>query len=190
MPIFLRKFATEPDLQRFHTYRELILGAHLREKGVNARYEIKVGKKTPDWVVLDNEGSPIETVDVFTLHQRREKGDEMAGAFREGQIWSGWIGIPPDHIYRKLEEKGNIYAAEPEVMNLPYVLAVFGEFTASIEPREIEEVLYRHHGGVFSHSPAIAGVIYFRQTGGDYEYTYFPNANSNHVSAIVTNSGG
>jgi hypothetical protein len=36
---FVRKFHRDKDDQNFHTFRELILAAHLRERGWAARYE-------------------------------------------------------------------------------------------------------------------------------------------------------
>lgn len=77
VPAFARKFRSESDEQRLHTFRELIVGAHLRAHGLDARYEQLVRGKTPDWVTLDRAARPDELIDVATLHQRRETKTDM-----------------------------------------------------------------------------------------------------------------
>jgi len=182
---FVRKFRNESDEQCFHTFRELILGAHLRSQGRDIRYEQLVGRKTPDWVELDRDGHVAEIIDVVTLHQRRITDIDIANSLTTRGIWTGWVSMPPDRLFSKVREKANAYAKLIEQVKLPYVVALFGEFTAPIEPQEVHHVVYELYGGVFADVPALAGLIFFRERRGEYEYSYFPNPGAIYPSNIV-----
>lgn len=98
------------------------------------------------------------------------------------------MSTPPDRLFSKVQEKANEYAKLIEQVRVPYVVALFGEFTAPIEPQEMYHVVYDLHGGVFAEIPALAGVIFFRERWGQYEYSYFPNPEAMHPSGIVERS--
>jgi hypothetical protein len=182
---FVRKFLSESDEQCFHTYRELILGSHLRSQGSNWRYEQKIGRQTPDWVVRDSDDQVIEIVDVYTLHQRRETDVQISKGLSFRGSWAGWVTIPPNHLFSKIQQKGNAYTKLIEKLGVPYVVAVFGEFTASVEPEEVHHVVNELHGGVFHETPTLAGVIFFRERSGDYEFSYFANPRAAHSSQLA-----
>jgi hypothetical protein len=173
MPRFVEKLTTQPLRDRFHTYRELLVGAHLRDRGFAVRYEHQIDGHTPDWTLVDR--TPMEVIDVLTLHQRHDKDVEITSSIRDGGNWAGWITIPPDHIYRKLSDKAGQYSALAKRTQSPYVLAVYGEFIASIDPEDIEHVLFTQHGGWFTITPEVSGVIYCRERTFQFEYTYFSN---------------
>ena len=180
---FVEKFTAQPLPERFHTYRELILGAQIRIGGADFRYEREIDGQTPDWSLFDN-GRLVEVVDVVTFHQRNEKEREITTAIRSTDSWSGWITIPPDHIYRKLSDKAGQYAALARRNQVPYVLAAFGDFLASLAPEDIEHVLYTQHGGWFATAPEVSGVIYFRAKNFQFEFVYFANPAALHQPAI------
>jgi hypothetical protein len=48
---FVKKFAEQPHdgPQVMHTFRELVVGAHMVTQGLPARYDDKVDGKKPDW---------------------------------------------------------------------------------------------------------------------------------------------
>lgn len=186
--IFARKFKSERDEQRFHTFRELIIGSQLRRQGVRLRHERKISGKTPDWVIVDDTDQVNEVLDVVTLHKRRQTETEMLKTLSTGQIWSGWVTIPPDHIYSKIEQKANAYAALINEIKKPYVVCLFGEFTASIDPEEVEHVLYGHHGGVLSRLPTLAGVVFFLERSGSYSYSYYANPAATYPSPFLARS--
>ena len=190
---FVKKL-TKPQLRgRFHTYRELLIGVHLRDRGFDMRYERRVADQTPDWCLADEDNSSIEIVDVLTLHQRHEKDVEISKAIGNSRQWSGWITVPPDHIYRKLTDKAGRYSKLTKESSTPFALAVYGEFTASIAPEEIEHVLFVQHGGWFTRAPEVSGVIYCRAKNFQFEYTYFLNPHAMHQSALLStrsNSNG
>lgn len=187
---FLAKFTKLPLRARFHTYRELLLGTQLRQNGADWRYEQPILGKTPDWSLRGEDSQVIEVVDVMTLHQRCEKEKEISDSLRSTGSWCGWIGIPPDHIFRKLNDKANKYSKLARELKVPYVIAVFGEFVASISPEDIEQVLCRHSNRWFYDNPEVAGILYFR--GGKksftFEFRYFPNPGADHPSMFVASA--
>jgi len=186
---FIRKFKSESDGQRFHTYRELILGAELCRKGLRLQYERKIGNKTPDWAILNQAGEVDEILDVVTLHQRRDKDVDIGSTISSGHIWSGWVTVPSDHIYSKIQRKADSYSHLAVQSGMPYTVCLFGEFTACIDPVQVEHVLYTHHGGAFQDHPELSGVLYFYERSGTYHYTHFPNhsalAPSKHIKRVA-----
>jgi hypothetical protein len=186
---FVEKLTTQSLPARFHTYRELLAGIHLRDRGFDVRYERDIGKQTPDWALMSAEGTIIEILDVVTLHQRYEKDAEIREAVRTSGQWSGWITIPPDHIYRKLSDKARQYSRTAKDLNLPYVLAVFGDFTASISPEDMRHVLYEQHDGWFKTAPEVSGLIYFRESALGFEYSYYVNRYAALRSVMLPTQG-
>lgn len=172
---FSRKFKSEAGDQLFHTYRELILGAELRGRGLNLMYEKEVCKKTPDWVGFSTNGEVEEIFDVVTLHQKRGIDIEIGKVVARGQAWSGWVHVSPDHVYSKIQQKAEAYTEISESLGVPYTICIFGEFTSFIEPSDIENVLYNLHGGIFKENPYLAGAVYFYEKSGTYRYVHFEN---------------
>lgn len=193
VPTFVRKFRTESDNQCFHTYRELILGSKLCQRGLNLRYEQDVNSKTPDWVVLGKSGEVEEILDVVTLHQRRDKDLEIGQAISAGRAWAGWVTLPPNHIYSKIQSKAETYADLAARIHSPYTVCLFGEFTACLDPLQVEHVLYIHHGGLFTNLASLAGVLYFYERSGIYHYSHFTNQSatnpSRHISQLFPATG-
>lgn len=184
VPAFVRKFRRGDEPEKFHTLRELLLGAHLRHRGWAVRYEQALAGKTPDWLLPACVSAPSEIVDVVTLHQRRVTDIEIGTAISAGETWAGWATIPPDHILSKLDQKVGIYRRLASLHALPYTVALFGEFTASVDPEEISHVLYKHHGGLLTATPELSGVIYFLERNGNYEFTYFANRHATVPSRL------
>jgi hypothetical protein len=183
---FVRKFRSDGDEECFHTYRELILGAHLRKRGWNLRYEQSLGGKTPDWALVNHDGQVTEIIDVVTLHQRRAVDRAIGKAVSSNQSWVGWVSTRPERLFAKLREKAGAYAQTAAKANVPYIIAVFGEFTAPIEPLEVHHVLYKMYGGVFGAVPTVAGTIFFRERHGEYEYHHFTNSRAALSSKIIS----
>lgn len=182
---FVRKFRREKGEHRMHTFRELIVGSHLRKYGLDARYEQEVQGKTPDWVIRAPDGDVLEIVDVVTLHQRKALETDMVGTLVQGEVWTGWMTIPPDHIYAKIQQKANRYSDLSSELDRPYLLYVFGEFLASIDPEEIAHVVHKHHGGLFTKVPWLVGVVYFTESSGTYKYAYFSNEGAKLISPTL-----
>jgi len=187
---FVRKFRSESDNQRFHTFRELILGSELRRRGLNLRYEQKVNGKTPDWVILNEAGGIDEILDVVTLHQRRSTDLDIGSVTAAGRIWTGWVTLSPDHIYSKIQRKADTYGDLAAQSSTPYTVCLFGEFTACVDPAQVEYVLYTHRGGAFTDWPSLSGVLYFHERSGVYHYSHFVNQSatdpSRHLARVAT----
>src|SRR3546814_3278953 len=79
---FGEKLTTQPLRARFHTYRELLLGVHLRQRGANFRYEQLICEKTPDWSLRREESQLLEVIDVVTLLQRNAKEQQISTSIR------------------------------------------------------------------------------------------------------------
>jgi hypothetical protein len=185
VPAFVRKFRTDSTEQCFHTYRELILGAHLRSRGWNARYEYSIAGRKPDWVLLNEQNEVTEIIDAVTVDQRRVTAEDIKRSLSSGGVWTGWLTMAPDHLYSKLVQKAGAYASLAEHARLPYVVAPFSTFIASIDEGEVHHVLYELHSGVFAQTPTLAGVIFFREQSNQYAFTDFPNPKAIHPSALV-----
>ena len=185
---FVDKLATQALWPKFHTYRELLVGVHLRDRGFDVRYERALGTQTPDWSLVNDEVL-LEILDVVTLHQRYDKDTEIRNAIGASGRWSGWITVPPDHVYRKLSDKAGQYSRVAQDSKLPYVLAVYGDFNASISREEMEYVLFSHHGGWFTSAAEVSGLLYFRQTMLRFEYTYYRNSQATCQSAMLLSQG-
>jgi hypothetical protein len=182
---FVRKFRTESNEQRFHTYRELILGHHLRNQGLNLRYGQRIRSVTPDWVLFSDDGDVSEILDVVSLHQRRATENAIAKTVASGRLWTGWSSIPADHIYSKIHAKARSYAELAAQLAIPYTIALFSEFFASLKAEEVRHVLHDLHGGVFAAVDTLSGLIFFREHSGRYEFTHFPNQTAACASIIV-----
>jgi hypothetical protein len=76
VPKIVAKFRYTNDTQRFHTFRELLVGAHLRANDLDVRYEREVLGKTPDWTLPVGDDA-VELIDVATIHQRKALESEM-----------------------------------------------------------------------------------------------------------------
>ena len=186
VPAFVEKLTKQPR-SRFHTYRELLIGVHLRDRGFDMRYELNVGGQTPDWCLVGENNQPIEILDVLTLHQRNAKDAEIGGTLKEEGVWSGWISVPADHIYRKLNDKAGQYSRLAKLVEAPYVLAIYGEFAASVAPNEVQHVLFFQHDGWFSENPQIAGLVYCRsRLPFEFEFTHYVNPSAERPSALLS----
>jgi hypothetical protein len=183
---FVEKLTRQPLRPRFHTYRELLVGAHFRDQGFDVRYECTIGGQTPDWCLPNESGGFVEILDVLTLHQRNEKEAEIGTALRDAGCWSGWITVPADHIYRKLDDKAGQYSSLAKQANSPYALAVYGEFTASVTPEEMWHVLFVQHDGWFAERPEVSGVVYCREKDFQFEYTNYLNPFATQQSVLLS----
>ena len=74
---FVDKLTTQALRPKFHTYRELLVGVHLRDRGFDVRYERVLGTQTPDWSLVGSDGVTLEILDVLTVHQRHDKETEI-----------------------------------------------------------------------------------------------------------------
>ena len=185
---FVKRLTRQCLEEKFHTYRELLVGARLRALEFNVRYERRLEAKTPDWTVVDENGEPIELLDVVTLHQKAEKELEIRqGLRRTSAVRSAargirsigaWITVPHDHVYAKLSEKAGQYAKVASTKRIPFVIAMYSDWLASVSAEELKYVLFEHHDGWFKQYPEVSGVIHFAPAPWvrfSFRYTAFKN---------------
>lgn len=176
---FVRKFAEQPHDQDqvMHTFRELVLGAFLGAQGLDARNEIRVVGKTPDWCILDDQAI-VSIVELVNFHVDRTTYVEMEARFREGRSWWGRPKSHVNRLYPRLQEKATAYKSAAEQLNVPYVIAVFGDFFANVHVEEVKECLFHVEHGLFKLYSRLGGVLFFEESAGTYHFTYLGNPQS------------
>lgn len=172
---FVKNFRTQPSAQALHTYRELLVGAYLADLGYGARYDRKTEGKTPDWTLLDNTGRVTGIIELMTFHPSASIDHEIGEAIGRGETWVGWMPQNSSRLFQKIQEKAERYMHLADAIEAPYVVAVFGEFTASVDLEELEEVLFSIHGGAFTQFPWLSGMLYFEESAGTYAFRYLSN---------------
>lgn len=186
--IFSKFRADVADVRKFESYRELTFGWYLCHSGFNPVYEEEVQGLTPDWVLKDADGQITEIIDVVTLHLRREAANSIAKGLMEKGSGAAWTSMPQQNIYSKLDGKAGRYAQLAERLQVPYIIAVFGEFFVNIAPEEIASSL-TGTVGIFAQRPNLSGVVYWREVQGQYEFTHFVNEGCQYKSGILKEHG-
>ncbi len=176
VPAFVKKFRKQSndEIQVMHTFRELILGAFLGYQGLKPKYEFAVGTKTPDWCILDEGSNVICAIELTNFHLDRLSENQIMTALRKGRMWSGVLGPNDDRLYQRLRAKAGAYSALFNERRVPYVIALFGEFTAAINSDELRACLFDENG-LFHSYPSITGVLCFEESGRQYAFTYVRN---------------
>lgn len=173
---FVKKFRHDPSDQSAHTFRELLVGAYLVGQRLKARYDKQVLGKTPDWSSLDNSDTVVGVIEQMTFHQTRTIEIDIENALRAGTSWTGWLPSNVDRLFQKLHEKAERYDAIATTLQVPYVVAIFGDGAASVDRDELDEVLFKaHNGGAFSQFTVLSGVLFFEESAGQYTFTYIEN---------------
>jgi hypothetical protein len=177
---FVKKFGEQPGEgpQIMHTFRELILGAYLASSGFNVSYEYSVDSSTPDWCVFDSASKLSGIIELTTFHTDQNIESEIKLAI---QIKNYWVGrMPPNdnRLYQSIWEKASVYKNLVERHCVPYVIAVYGDFSAIIDMDELTPCLYNRETGLFRLYPTISGVLFFEVKNGKYHFKYFPNSHA------------
>jgi hypothetical protein len=174
---FLREFKAkaEDELQLRHIFRELILGAYLVSTGLLAEYERRVDTKTPDWSVLNQNSSLSCIVELVNFHLNKELEDEINSQLEAGRFWIGFQPPNDNRLYDRIDSKASSYKIIVEQFQIPYVIAVFGEFTASVNRDELDVCLFDAESGLFRLYPQVSGVLYFEELAGQYHFQYLGN---------------
>lgn len=175
---FKKKFLADPPAQSSHTFAEMLVGAYLYSIQMPAKYDRRVLDKNPDWSLINEADAPIGIIEQMTFHQARNLEDEIEKTLSSGQTWCGFPPGNIDRLYAKIQEKAEKYENLVAQLNLPYVVSVFGHSHADVDSDEINEVLFKLHGGAFSNFKALTGILYFTELNGSYRFSYIPNPNS------------
>ena len=175
---FIKKFREQPHNgeQIMHTFKELILGAFLASNDLRVRFDCKVNGKTPDWCIIDNYLSIIGIIELINFHIDRETEKAMLSKIEKSKIWVGWLKPNNARLYQKILEKADIYNTIITSKQIPYVVSVIGDFKAALSFDEVNECVFKEHGGLFHSRPILSGVLFFEESGGDrYSFNYIQN---------------
>lgn len=175
--VFVKKFGEQlhSNAQVMHTFRELVLGAYLASNGFKVRYDNPVNSSTPDWCILDETSKLSGIAELTNFHTDKETETEIEEARQTRGEWVGWMPPNDDRLYQIIWGKARVYKALVEKHRVPYVIAVFSEFTAALEIDELHECLFHDETGLFALYPTTSGVLFFEEKSGRYAFTYLQN---------------
>ncbi len=179
VPKFLKKFKSQlqDNTQVMHTFRELILGAYLTGRGFNVRYEYTSDGETPDWSALNESAVLIAIVELINFHLDLATADSIDAELLNRGYWIGWQTSNDVRLYERIQHKMNAYKTLVKKHDIPYVVAVFGEFRAAVNRDELNTCLYSSEYGLFELNREVSGVLFFEESSGRYQFTYMPNPN-------------
>jgi hypothetical protein len=173
---FVKNFRTQDQGQKLHSFRELVLGAFLARQLLHPRYSKKLCGKTPDWCLHDDANQVVGVVELVNFHQASTVETSMLDAIGNSQTWVDWVPSNSERLYQKLLQKAQAYDSVIASMGIAYVVAIFGTFTAAVEPDELHDALLKDHdGGVFLKAPSLSGVLFFEESAGRYQFRYIAN---------------
>lgn len=184
---FTNKFrrVRKDEQQALHTFRELVVGAYLCSNGFEARYEHCIDGKTPDWSLFENE-TVNSIVELVNFHTDRLKEKEIESTLRNEPTWCGWMDSNVKRPYSSLSDKAAVYKRFVSEHQIGYVVSIYGDFFADVEPDELQECL-QGESGLFECYPEVGGVLSFEEQAGAYIFEYYVNSAS--TSPILLPSG-
>ena len=88
--------------------------------------------------------------------------------------------MPPNDIrlYHSIWKKISAYKNLVEKYCVPYVISLYGDFSAVIDTDELRACLYDGKTGLFGMYSIISGVLFFEENAGKYQFNYFTNPNA------------
>jgi hypothetical protein len=196
---FVKKFRHQPkeSVEIMHTFRELILGAYLCSLCKRAKYECIVSNRTPDWSIFDIDSNLCAIVELTNFHLdhvTEREVEEQSRCRGIANIWRDAHKNNRNRLYQAILNKAGQYKSLIQEMQLPYVIAVFGEFYATIDFEEVCYCLNDKESGLFNMYPELSGVLYLEERHGSYFFNYennpsalrrfdLPNTDSFHLDA-------
>jgi hypothetical protein len=183
---FVKSFKSQPhdSYQVMHTFRELILGSHLIANGINARYEWRLGDKTPDWCILDEKSTVKAIVELTNFHIDNKTEKFIEKEKKSNNIVLYWRDGNNDNVkrlYNAIKYKSEKYCSMANELRIPFIVALFGEFEATIEIEEVRHCILNNEYGLFAIYPQVCGLMFFEQKMGSYSFSYEPNPISTQV---------
>jgi hypothetical protein len=165
---------TDRDWLRTHTFRELILGAHLCRSGLCARYEWQIDAETlqrPDWSIVGEREKVVGIVELLSLH-----ADKAA----EDAFWKPGLRfverLDNDRLYDKTRQKIVEYNGLVEKCRVPFAVAVF------LQPPVVVQLAERSGPilDLFKSYPELSGIMFIGFGTGNYPlsnycFRYFEN---------------
>lgn len=183
---FVKKFReqSQDSDQIMHTFRELVLGSYLSSSGFSVKYDYVVDVQTPDWCILDDKSAVIGIVELTNFHIDMTTESEIEEQLEARGVASYWRDQNKDNVdrlYHCIWYKAQVYRALTEHLRVPYVVALFGEFKATVDFEEVRLCLFDEEVGLFEIYPKVSGVLYFEESSGRYLFTYACNPNALQV---------
>lgn len=179
---FVKKFKDIPhtQIQIMHTFRELILGAYLSANSFQVEYEHNFDGETPDWSILDNYSNIIVILEMVYHHLDMNTTSNILAQKEAGKKAIGYIPHSKDpkflRLYSRVQNKASRYKKLAEKINIPYVVAVFMDFTSVVDVQETKDCLMGGDEPLFSLYPDLSGVLYFEESnGGSYFFSFIEN---------------
>lgn len=183
---FVRKFKEQPHdkIQIMHTFRELILGTFLAKNGLLVQNEQNIDGKTPDWCIINNSFLPQCMVELVNFHADAGTLADIVHQIQEKGIWCNFVKPNTERLYSTIWKKASTYKMLTNKYNLPYVIAVFSEFTASVKQEELDECLFEEATGLFERYPEISGILFFEELRRNYLFTYLSNPHAIRMTSL------
>lgn len=179
---FVKKFKTTPHnrIDIMHIFSELILGAYLSANGMKVESERTVGGKNPDWSILDDSLNIVSIVEVVNHHLDSDTISDNLKKLNAGEKAIGYFPHRNDpdflRLYKKIEDKAGRYKTLIAKLNVPYVVAVFMDFTVVVDVQETIDCLTGGDESLFKCYPDLSGVIHFEESNrGTYGFSYIEN---------------
>lgn len=177
---FLKHFRRQPDDsdQIMHTARELIMGAYLASNEFTPRYSHTIKGQTPDWTLVDSTLQPMGILDVMTFHIDKETENEIEQqrqARRLAVYWRDANKNNVDRLRQRIADKAAHYRDLAEDLTIPYIVAVFADYRASLDKDDIAACLFDGRHGLFKIHQQLSGVLCFSEQAGQYAFKYTPN---------------
>lgn len=165
---FVKKFKSKDGWLKTHTYRELVLGAHLCSSDHQARYEMKLDSQKPDWSIFGYDEKIKAIVELTSFHSPKVIEDGFENSLNSKGSWFGWHSNNADRLYHSIQDKIIDYKNLVVKYELAFVVAVFSQPPADIQIAELRECLFDKSTGLFKDYPELSGVLLFKEGAGNY----------------------
>jgi hypothetical protein len=179
---FVKKFKKIPhtQIQVMHTFCELLLGAYLSANGLMVEYEHDFDGETPDWSILDDSSNITAIVEMVYHHLDIDTRSDILAQREAGKMAIGYFPHSKDpkflRLYSRVRKKASIYKKLVAEINVPYVVAVFMDFTVIVDVQETKECLMSGDESLFQLYPDLSGVLHFEESNcGSYYFSFIEN---------------
>jgi len=148
---FVQKFQEQPHDQDqiLHTFRELILGSFLGYNHFQVKNEYRIGNKTPDWSVLNDDLSVSCIIELVNFHIDKDTEEYINTELLDRGSAFYRTEKNEKRLYHSIQNKITTYNKIVESFNVPYVVAVFSDFKANLDTSEFRSCLFGDEFGLF-----------------------------------------
>jgi len=165
---------------------EVIIGCHLRKLGFDARYNLEVEGKEPDWIIYGEEQIINGVVEV--KHIRIDKTTDEETKVRDkqkSQIITYWMDDKKDNSIRlidKLNEKASCYKQLINKLEVPYLIVMYIDAKLEFYDDEIEALLNNKENGYFHKNKFVSGVYIIQEISKfQFDYRFWKNPFNEHL---------